>query len=70
MTSISRRSEREAIKNVKQLREQESERVESKDRKHQAHLRKQMLDGIQGDFVENMLEPLKEWSGNEGVLAH
>ena len=54
--------ERQSLKNVKRVREDEQERVQSKEKKHHAHLRKQLIDDLQHD-IHNFFEPLKEFTG-------
>jgi len=59
---LSTSRERDALNRVNELRQEEQQRIESKEKKHQTFLRKQIIDDLHDDLIQNVVEPLKIWT--------
>ncbi len=55
--------EQKALNRVNELRQEEHKRMEEKEKKHQTFLRKQIIDDLHDDLIQNVVEPLKMWTG-------
>ncbi len=61
--------ERDALNRVNELRQEEQKRIEEKEKKHQTFLRKQIIEDLHDDLVQNVVQPLKVWTG-EKIRTH